>query len=81
MRENLMMDWSQRVRNYRQRAGLTQEALAEMFAVEARTVRRWESGASRPPENVRAKLQRTPVPVVPKPALARIMHQTHAQAA
>lgn len=66
------MEWSQRVRYYRTRAGLTQEALAELFGVEPRTVRRWESGASRPPEDVRAKLQRAPVPVIPRATLGSL---------
>lgn len=61
------MDWSKRVRQYRSRSGLTQAALAEMFGVEERTVRRWESGVSRPPAEVRVKLQMTPVPVIPVP--------------
>lgn len=60
------MDWSQRVRQYRSRSGLTQAALAEMFGVEERTVRRWESGISRPPADVRVKLQLAPVPFIPK---------------
>lgn len=66
------MEWSQRVRYYRARAGLTQEALAELFGVEPRTVRRWESGASRPPEDVRAKLQRAPVPVIPRAKMSSL---------
>lgn len=63
------MDWSQRVRLYRARTGLTQAALAELFGVEERTVRRWESGISRPPADVRVKLQATPVPVIPQRTL------------
>ncbi len=35
------VDWGQRIRSYRKRSGLTQEALAEAFGVEPRTVRRW----------------------------------------
>ena len=62
-----VMDWSQRVRQYRSRSGLTQAALAEMFGVEERTVRRWESGISRPPADVRIKLQMAPVPPMPLP--------------
>jgi transcriptional regulator with XRE-family HTH domain len=61
------MDWSQRVRQYRNRSGLTQAALAEMFGVEERTVRRWEAGTSRPPADVRVKLQLAPVPAIPVP--------------
>jgi DNA-binding XRE family transcriptional regulator len=61
------MDWSQRVRQYRNRSGLTQAALAEMFGVEERTVRRWAGGVSRPPADVRVELQLAPVPAIPVP--------------
>lgn len=71
------MDWSQRVRQYRSRTGLTQAALAEMFGVEERTVRRWETGVSRPPADVRVKLEMAPVPYVPRPTLSALKDFVH----
>jgi transcriptional regulator with XRE-family HTH domain len=64
------MDWSDRIRGYRQRSGLTQEKLAEMFGVDARSVRRWEAGHSRPSEEVRTRLMRAPVPAMVRPDIA-----------
>jgi transcriptional regulator with XRE-family HTH domain len=57
-------DWSERIRGYRSRSGLTQEALADLFNVEPRTIRRWEAGASRPPLDIRQRLMRTRVPLI-----------------
>ena len=74
-----VMDWSQRVRQYRSRSGLTQAALAEMFGVEERTVRRWESGISRPPADVRVKLQMAPVPLMPRPTSRGLIDFVRAQ--
>lgn len=74
-----VMDWSQRVRQYRGRSGLTQAALAEMFGVEERTVRRWEGGTSRPPAEVRIKLQMAPVPSLPRPTLRGLIDFVRAQ--
>jgi transcriptional regulator with XRE-family HTH domain len=70
------MDWSDRVRNYRLRSKLSQEALADLFGVDPRSVRRWEAGDSRPRDDVRAKLLRAPVPAVAQTTidgLARII--------
>ena len=60
-------DWALRIRNYRERSGLTQDALAEMFLVDSRTVRRWEAGKTRPPLDVRRRLGRTHVPIIQTP--------------
>jgi DNA-binding XRE family transcriptional regulator len=57
-------DWSLRIRSYRSRSGLTQEALADLFDVEPRTIRRWEAGTYRPPLEIRRRLMRTRVPLV-----------------
>jgi len=73
-----VMDWSQRVRQYRSRSGLTQAALAELFGVEERTVRRWESGISRPPAEVRVKLLMAPVPYIARPTLSALKDFVHA---
>ena len=56
------MLWSTRVRRYREANKMTQEALAEAFRVDTRTVRRWEAGHSRPPEHVCEKLALSPTP-------------------
>lgn len=42
------MDFSQRVRMLRDRAGLTQEAMAEKLGITNRAVGAWESGRARP---------------------------------
>jgi transcriptional regulator with XRE-family HTH domain len=65
--EEAMMDWAERIRNYRVRSKLTQEQLAELFMVEPRTISRWETGVSQPPESVRLKLRRTHVPLLSTP--------------
>jgi transcriptional regulator with XRE-family HTH domain len=61
------MDWAERIKNYRLRSKLTQEQLAELFMVEPRTISRWETGASQPPDSVRLKLRRTHVPLLSTP--------------
>jgi transcriptional regulator with XRE-family HTH domain len=66
----MYQDWDIRIRNYRQRSGLTQEALADLFMVDARTIRRWEAGQTLPPLEVRRKLQRTRVPIINRPEAA-----------
>jgi transcriptional regulator with XRE-family HTH domain len=63
------MSWGARIRSYRSRSGLTQEALAEAFGVEPRTIRRWEADASRPPDHVRKKLRMSPVMVMQRISL------------
>lgn len=47
------MNWSSAVRHYRRVHCITQDQLADIFAVDTRTVRRWESGQSIPPMSVR----------------------------
>ena len=42
------MDLGKRLKEYRQRNGLTQEALADRFGVSRVTVSRWETGAEEP---------------------------------
>jgi transcriptional regulator with XRE-family HTH domain len=74
--EHGIMEWSERIRNYRRNSRLSQEALAELFGVDVRSVRRWEAGTSRPRDDVRAKLLRAPVPAVAQTTidgLARII--------
>ncbi len=63
------MNWGARIRKYRSRSGLTQEALAEAFGVAPRTIRRWEAEDSRPPDHVRKKLRLSPVMVMPRLSL------------
>jgi transcriptional regulator with XRE-family HTH domain len=41
-------DWSERVKRYRLRHGLTQERLAAVLGVAQRTISRWERGQDRP---------------------------------
>ncbi len=65
-------DWGLRIRSYRERAGLTQVQLADLFGVDDRTVRRWEAGVSRPPRSVREQLGRTPVPRILRPDIQSI---------
>lgn len=61
--------WAARVRAYRNRTGLSQERLAEMFGVDVRTVRRWEAGATRPTASVRKRLEIAPVPIMQNPSV------------
>lgn len=42
------MDWGRRVKEYRARNGITQEALAEDLGVDRTTISRWESGRDEP---------------------------------
>jgi transcriptional regulator with XRE-family HTH domain len=64
------MDWAQRVRSYRSKSQLTQEALADLFGVDVRSVRRWEAGSARPSAAVRSKLVRAPVQPIAVTSLA-----------
>jgi transcriptional regulator with XRE-family HTH domain len=59
--------WAKRIRSYRVRSNLTQEGLAELFMVDARTVSRWETGKSRPSQAVMDRLRRSHVPVIGSP--------------
>lgn len=43
-----MIDWSDAVRNFRLRHGMSQERLSELLGVSQRTVSRWERGDGRP---------------------------------
>jgi transcriptional regulator with XRE-family HTH domain len=74
-------DWSLRIRSYRRRTGLTQEALAELFMVEPRTIRRWEAGHSQPPAKIRQRLTKTSVPAISRPEISvlREMVETSSQ--
>jgi DNA-binding XRE family transcriptional regulator len=65
--------WSQRIIAYRRLSKLTQERLAELFNVEARTIQRWEAGHSTPPKHVQAALRRTPIPAIETPTARGIM--------
>jgi transcriptional regulator with XRE-family HTH domain len=67
-----MNDWAQRVRDYRAKSGLTQEALAALFGVDPRSVRRWEAGDVRPALVVRNRLLRSPVAIVKHPTTEAI---------
>ena len=42
------MDWAQRVKDYRARNGITQQALAEDLGVDRTTISRWENGKDEP---------------------------------
>lgn len=42
------MDWARRVKEYRKRNGITQEALAEDLGVDRTTISRWETGRDEP---------------------------------
>jgi transcriptional regulator with XRE-family HTH domain len=69
-------DWATRIRSWRKRSGLTQEAVADLFLVDVRTIRRWEKGTSQPPLDVRERLHRTCVPLIQRPevsALAKVV--------
>jgi transcriptional regulator with XRE-family HTH domain len=56
--------WSERIKLYRQKTGMPQEQLAEMFGVDVRSVRRWEAGTAMPSLAVRKKLLSAPVPAM-----------------
>jgi ribosome-binding protein aMBF1 (putative translation factor) len=49
-------DFNQSVRDYRACWGLTQEQFAQRFGCDARSVRRWESGAVKPSRKNRQQL-------------------------
>ena len=57
--------WHAWVKAYRDRHGLTHEQAAAMLGIEARTIRRWETGASQPSLNLRSRLSQI---LVPSPA-------------
>lgn len=42
------MDWGKRIKQFRARMGMTQEAFAEYFGVDRTTVSRWERGIDEP---------------------------------
>lgn len=42
------MEWGQRIKEYRSRNGLTQQAIADDFGVDRTTIARWESGRLEP---------------------------------
>jgi transcriptional regulator with XRE-family HTH domain len=65
-------DWATRIRSWRKRSGLTQEAVADLFMVDERTVRRWEQGISEPPLDVRRRLERTSVPLIQRPEISAL---------
>lgn len=43
-----MEDKQNLIKNYREKANMTQQELAEKIGVNARSIRRWESGESAP---------------------------------
>jgi transcriptional regulator with XRE-family HTH domain len=51
------MDWARRIKDYRSRNGLTQEAFAAHFGVDRTTVSRWENGREQPALVYRKRLQ------------------------
>jgi transcriptional regulator with XRE-family HTH domain len=62
--------WAKRVKLYRQKSGMPQEQLAEMFGVDVRSVRRWEAGTAMPSLAVRKKLLSAPVPAMASASVA-----------
>jgi len=56
------MDWSNALRDYRRRHGLTQAALAEILDVDPTTVSRWERGRDRPALGIASRLTSLIVP-------------------
>lgn len=48
----------ERVRELRQRTGLTQERFCEVYGIPKRTLENWEQGSRKPPEYVVALLER-----------------------
>lgn len=51
-----MFDYSKKIKEYRERKFLTQEALAELLGVNYVTVSRWETGAFEPNMAMKRKL-------------------------
>jgi DNA-binding XRE family transcriptional regulator len=51
-----MEDWAQRVKDYRARNGITQQALAEDLGVDRTTISRWETARDEPALMYRRKL-------------------------
>ena len=66
------MNWPDRLREYRDRYMLTQEACARLLSCSAQTWYRWERGKTRPTGLYRRELERfvrTPPPTQSPPTL------------
>jgi len=50
------MDWARRVKEYRERNGVTQQALADDLGVDRTTISRWENGHAEPALGYRKRL-------------------------